>query len=232
MSKTKNEKFITQFLTGMTQDLQMDRQSDFFNKFYELKEVHYDEITPEILKAYKQTLKACITGFLQDKKKNTHLSAMISLSNNLIPADEFDVEMYDLFQVCLEQQDSRTKANTLIALGEYDPQSPLFKEHFDSKSNRVASDALLVEGKKGYSPLVDQKIELFLFSSNPFFVASAVYLVYQLTTYYFAQKKQQDLNWISQYHPRIEKYTAHPHEMVRKRSLQAIQDLQKLRSAS
>jgi len=232
MSKAKNEKYISKFLLQMTEDINNGNKSEFLNKFYDLKEVYFNEITPTILKMYKDILKISIESFITDSSKNTMLSAVISLSNNLVPSDEFDVELYDLFQICLEQNDSRTKANTIIALGEYDPQSPLFKAHFDSKSNRVAADAMLVDGKNRYTEDIHKRIEHFLFSPNPFFVSSGVFLVSELATYYYSNKMYDDFNGISQFFERIQKYAEHPHEMVRKRALQAIQGFQSLRRSA
>lgn len=227
-----HEQLVLQYLKEMPALVNLTQRDEFFNKFYELKEIYLEKVSTDLISSYKVLLGHSIDEFLSDQNKNIFVSAIISLSHNLVPPEDFDVELYDLFQACLELADSRTRANTLIALGEYDPQSPLFKDHVDSKSNRVAADALFVEAKKFYSDFVHQKIEQFLHSQNPFFVASAVYLVSQLAVHFYHTGGHDQWLRLSEYFDRIEKYTRHPHEMVRKRALQSLETIYSLRSAS
>lgn len=165
----------------MRDDIENCHRGEFFHKFYDLKTQKYPKVSTEVVRLYKNVLRAAVKKFKNDRSMNNVLSAAVSLSHNLIPTDCYDTEMDDILTICLNIDDSRTKANVLKVIGEYNPESPLFKDYFDSQSNRVASDAIAVEAKKNLTADVLDRIESFLKSSNPYFVSSGIYLVAILT---------------------------------------------------
>lgn len=232
MSKLKNETFLVKILDLMRDDIENAHRGEFFHKFYDLKEQRYDKVSSEVVRLYKNILRSAVKKFKNDKSMNNILSAAVSLSHNLIPSDSYDTEMDDIFTICLNVEDSRTKANVLKVIGQYNPESPLFKDHFNSQSNRVASDAIAIEAKKSLGPEVLDKIESFLKSSNPYFVSSGIYLVAILTEHFSGKGFSEERKKLARFYPTVAKFSTHPHEMVRKRALQSLPSVEALKKVS
>lgn len=232
MSKLKNETFLVKILDLMRDDIENSHRGEFFHKFYDLKEQRYPKVSSEVIRLYKNILRTAVKKFKNDKSMNNVLSAAVSLSHNLIPTESYDTEMDDIFTLCLNAEDSRTKANVLKVIAEYNPESPLFKDHFNSQSNRVASDAIAIEAKKSLSPDILEKIESFLKSSNPYFVSSGIYLVAILADHFSGKSYKEERKKLARFYPTISKYSNHPHEMVRKRAQQSMTSVEILKKAS
>ncbi|MBL7556034.1 MAG: hypothetical protein JNM24_09450 [Bdellovibrionaceae bacterium] len=123
---------------------------------------------------------------------------------------------------CVDLPDTRIKANALTAISEFDPYSELFKEHINSKFNRIAAEALIAEGKKSLNVAIFDKLKEFFNSSNPFFVASGIYVVGQLLEYYRNSPRNSENMFQSDFDFFVKKITVfsnHPHEMIRKRAI-------------
>lgn len=195
----------------------------FFNKFYQIRNMKAELISDKLVTAYKKLLVKAMAKFRKDNSLNTIVSSIISLSYGLVPTDKLDSELLRILTDCLDLADTRIKANALTAICEFDPQSELFKEHINSKFNRIAAEALIAEGKKGLNARIFDKLRDFFNSSNPFFVASGIYVVGQLLEHYdetFARSEnifRIDFEFFIQ---KINVFSGHPHEMVRKRALQ------------
>ena len=195
----------------------------FFNKFYQIRNMRADSATPELVGVFKRLLVKAIAEFNKNNSFNTIVSSIISLSYGLIPTDKLDTELLKILNDCVGLPDTRIKANALTAVCEFDPYSELFKEHINSKFNRIAAEAIIAEGKKGLSAKIFDKLKEFFGSSNPFFVASGIYAVGQLMDYYRDSFSRSDNMFQSDFDFFIKKITVfsnHPHEMVRKRALQ------------
>ncbi|MEK6772627.1 MAG: hypothetical protein AABY64_01695 [Bdellovibrionota bacterium] len=232
MSKLQNETYLIKILDLMRDDIENSQRGEFFHKFYDLKEQSYTTVSPEVIRLYKNILRTSVKKFKADKSMNNILSATISLSHNLIPTNLYDIEIDEIFNICLNLDDSRTKANVLTALGEYNPESPLFKDYFDSQSNRVAADALAVEAKKTLSDEILDRIDLFLASTNPYFVASGIYLIARLTEYFSEKNNTEEQKKLARFFPIISKFSTHPHEMIRKRALKSMPAVEILRKSA
>ena len=232
MSKLQNETYLIKILDLMRDDVENGQRGEFFHKFYDLKEQNYTQISPEVIRLYKSILRTAVKKFKADRSMNNVLSAVISLCHNLIPTSSYDIEMDEIFNVCLELDDARTKANIITALGEYNPESPLFKDYFDSQSNRIAAEAMTIEAKKTLSPEIITRIDLFLKSSNPYFVASGIYMVAMLAEHFKNSKSFEEQKKLAQFYPLISKYSSHPHEMIRKRALKSMSSVDVLRTAA
>lgn len=194
----------------------------FFNKFYQLRNIKTESVSDPLVIAYKRLLDKAIIQFKQDETFNTIVSSIISLSYGLIPTDRLDDDLLKILTECLDLKDNRIKANALTAISEFDPNSELFKEHINSRFNRIAAEALVAEGKKGLSLKIFEKLKEFFNSSNPFFVASGVYAVGQLLEFYNESFVKTDNIFKSDFDYFIKKintFCIHPHEMVRKRAL-------------
>lgn len=195
----------------------------FFNKFYQIRNMRADSATPELVGAFKRLLLKAIAEFGKNNSFNTIVSSIISLSYGLIPTDKLDTDLLKILNDCVELPDTRIKANALTAVCEFDPYSELFKEHINSKFNRIAAEAIIAEGKKGLNAKIFDKLKEFFGSSNPFFVASGIYAVGQLMDYYRDSFSRSDNMFQSDFDFFVKKITVfsnHPHEMVRKRALQ------------
>lgn len=207
----------------MEQAVSENNREVFFNRFYQIRNIKTENVSDTLIAGYKSLLMKAIVEFKKDNSFNTIVSSTISLSYGLIPTDKLDSDLLKILTDCLELADTRIKANALTAIGEFDPYSELFKEHMDSKFNRIAAEAIIAEGKKGLHPRIFEKLKAFFMSSNPFFVASGIYSIGQLVEYYhesFARSEnmfQEDFDFFQK---KINLYAGHPHEMVRKRAMQ------------
>lgn len=222
---SSNDILVVSLIDLLATSIDEKNKEVFFNKYYQLRNLSIDKTTPKIIQSYKNLFKKGINLFNIDRNYNTVLSAIISLSYYLVPVDQFDDELYAILNECYHLPDARVKANTITALGEFDPHSELFKENINSKFNRIASEAIIVEAKKNLSVKLIQKIQDFLASSNPFFIASGLYIVGQLIQFYQAASKSELLKL----DPLIQtsrSYSKHPHEMVRKRALKTLETIE------
>tara|TARA_B110001454_G_scaffold218991_1_gene249025 strand:+ start:63742 stop:64443 length:702 start_codon:yes stop_codon:yes gene_type:complete len=195
----------------------------FFNKFYQIRNMRAESASPELVNAFKRLLLKAIGEFNRNNSYNTIVSSIISLSYGLIPTDKLDAELLKTLNECVDLPDTRIKANALTAVSEFDPYSELFKEHINSKFNRIAAEALIAEGKKGLSAKIFDKLKEFFNSSNPFFVASGIYVVGQLMDFYrdsFSRSNNMFQSDFDFFVKKIAVFSNHPHEMVRKRALQ------------
>ena len=220
-----NQLLILGLIDNMESAIEDNNRDLFFAKFYQLRNLKADKVTDKLVSSYKHLLLNAISHFRNDNSVNTVVSSIISLSYGLIPTDKLDTELLKILTECLDLADTRIKANALTAICEFDPVSELFKEHINSKFNRIAAEALIAEGKKGLSSQIFDKLRAFFGSSNPFFVASGIYVIGQLMEYYrdsFERSEnhfQVDFDFFVK---KIKVFSTHPHEMVRKRALQTL----------
>ncbi|MBL7545018.1 MAG: hypothetical protein JNL11_14470 [Bdellovibrionaceae bacterium] len=218
-----NQLLLLGLLEVMESSVLENNREVFFNKFYQVRNIKPDSVSEKLVAVYKSLLQTSINEFKKNNGANTLVSSVISLSYSLIPSDKLDNELLNILIDCIDLQDTRIKANALTAIGEFDPYSELFKEHIDSKFNRIAAEALIAEGKKGLNSKIFEKLRAFFTSSNPFFVASGIYAVGQLMGYYYESFKRSENLFQSDFDfflKKINVFSNHPHEMVRKRALQ------------
>lgn len=215
---SSNQILVISLLDLLKSSMEEKNREVFFNKYYQLRNLSIDKSSPKIIISYKNVLKKGIVLFNQDRDYNSVLSAVISLSYYLVPVEHFDAELYAILDQCYNLPDARVKANTITALGEFDPHSELFKENINSKFNRIASEAIIVEAKKDLSNSLVMKIEEFLLSSNPFFISSGMYIIGQLIQFYQNASKSEMIK-LEPLIAKTKSYCKHPHEMVRKRAL-------------
>lgn len=217
-----NELLVIGLLESMNLNLDLSDKSKFFHKYHVLRGIVPFKYSNKVLERFKVLLKALSLKFKSDKNYNIHVASVISLSYTLIPSEIFDQEMYEMLMSCMDLSDNRIKANALTAISEFDPESDLFKEHLNSKFNRIAAEALIQEGKKDLSVKVFARIQQFFSSPNPFFVASGIYVVDQLLRFWYSESRQEENFFKDDFHQlviSVDKLTSHPHEMIRKRAL-------------
>lgn len=222
---SSNDILVVSLIDLLATSIEEKNKEVFFNKYYQLRNLSIDKTTPKIIQSYKNLLKKGIALFSFDRNYNSVLSAIISLSYYLVPVEHFDDELYAILNECYNLPDARVKANTITTLGEFDPTSELFKENINSKFNRIASEAIIVEAKKNLSGKLISKIEEFLNSSNPFFISSGIYVVGQLIQFYQSASKVELLK-LEPLIAKTKSYCKHPHEMVRKRALKTLETIE------
>ncbi|MBN8537455.1 MAG: hypothetical protein J0M15_10420 [Deltaproteobacteria bacterium] len=213
-----NEVLVNSLLDLLKHSMEEKSKEHFFSKYYQIRNLTIDQTTPGMVQYYKDLLKRAIYLFNQDRNFNSILSSIISLSYYLIQVDQFDEELFSILDECYHLPDVRVKANTITAFGEFDPNSELFKENINSKYNRIAAEAIIVESKKHLTDSLIIKIEEFLKSPNPFFISSGIYIVGQLIEFYKSHLPPE-IHKLDLSIKKIEFYCKHPHEMIRKRAL-------------
>lgn len=200
------------------------RQSDlkhFYDVVNEIKNYKLFYTTDEVTLAYCDLIEFAMDEFEQNPTKKEYLSSLISLSYNLVPAKQFNSNIKRVFNHCLKIGDPRTQANVVTALEEFDPQSEIYKDYFDSASNRLAANALLVEAKKEINKKVKSQIMAFIKSDNLFFVASGLWVVEQSVLFH-QQNNSVYFNSNSYFTDLLDatkKFASHDNEMVRRRAL-------------
>lgn len=218
-----NRLLLLGLLEIMENAVRENNRDVFFNKFYQIRNIRTESVSLEVLAAFKRLLLKSIDEFNKNNSFNTIVSSIISLSYGLIPTDKLDADLLKILNDCVNLPDTRIKANALTAICEFDPYSELFKEHINSKFNRIAAEAIIAEGKKGLSAKIFEKLKEFFSSSNPFFVASGIYVIGQLLDYYHESLRKSENMFQSDFEFFIHKinvFSNHPHEMIRKRALQ------------
>jgi len=200
------------------------RQSDlahFYGVVNEMKNYKLMSASTALITAYADLIEYALDEFEINPMKKDYLSALVSLSYNLVPTQMYNSDIKRLFSQCLKIGDPRTQANVVTALEEFDPKSEIYKDYYDSESNRLAANALLVDARKGLDKKVKAKIVNFVKSENLFFVASGLWVIEQSAFHH----KQNDPVYFSSnsYFEELfelaKKFTNHENEMVRKRAV-------------
>lgn len=162
------------------------------------------------------------------------LASVTHLASVLLKSGAFDERIRQIMEKNLEHIDQRVRANTIVALDELSPETYSFREMFSLPFNRAAADALLVEGRREYTPEVHSFLKNFLKSEDPFFMASALYVLGALfehhrqvdSVYFKANSLIQDIPEL------IEEYLNHADPMVARRAQMTHNQLQSLASAA
>jgi len=180
----KSDKDILFWIEQMKTMVTHGSQSEFIILFNELKEIKFEVGNKDVVQNYTQLLEWTYSEFLKDENKKVFLSALISLAFNLVPVESFTTSLFSLLEKLINVADNRTKANALIALSEFDPNSTRYKGFLNDSSNRLAGNALLIEAKKDFNSRTYDMILTFLKSDNPFFIATGLYVVEQVFKHY------------------------------------------------
>ena len=184
ISVYKSDSDILFWLDHLKMAIEQDKKDYFFKIFTELKEIKYSSVNENVIRNYTHMLKWILSEFQKNSEKKIFLSALVSLAYNLIPAPAFNTELYNIFEQILHVNDPRTKANALTTLSEFDPSSELYKDYLANDSNRIAGNALLVAAKKDFNAKIYDHILNFIYSENPYFVATGLFVTEQIFKYY------------------------------------------------
>ncbi len=184
ISVYKSDSDILFWLDHLKMAIEQNKKDYFFKIFAELKEVKYSSVNEHVIRNYTHMLRWILTEFQKNSEMKTFLSALVSLAYNLIPAKAFNTELYNIFEQILRVDDPRTKANALTTLSEFDPSSELYKDYLANDSNRLAGNALLLAAKKDFNAKIYDHILNFIYSENPYFIATGLFVTEQIFKFY------------------------------------------------
>lgn len=112
---------------------------------------------------------------------------------SLIPRIDINLRANDLTRQSLERftnhEDFRIQSNTLQTLASLDEGYQVSRERYDSLSNRIAADALMIAGRSGVDQEIFKYIDRFLTHHDPLFRASGLFVATHLIEFHF----QKDL---------------------------------------
>ncbi len=184
ISVYKSDSDILFWLDHLKMAIEQNKKDYFFKIFTELKEIKYSSVNETVIRNYTYMLKWILSEFQKNPENKTFLSALVSLAYNLIPVQAFNTELYNIFEQILRVDDPRTKANALTTLSEFDPSSELYKDYLANDSNRIAGNALLLAAKKDFNAKIYDHILNFLYSDNPYFIATGLFVTEQTFKFY------------------------------------------------
>lgn len=207
-------------LKKMAFHIQHRNKDAFFVIFSDLRSLRIETADAKLIHKYIEILRNTITDYQMHNEKKEFISAIISLAYNLVPAQLFNEELYKLLEEALQLDDVRTQANALATLAEFDPNSPRYKGYMNSKSHRLAANALLIEMKKEITGEIKKVAFNFLDSENPFFVASGLYAIEQAFNHHQVHNRiyYESSSVFQEIRNRCEKHLKSTNEMVQKRA--------------
>lgn len=230
----RNSDDLAHTLNYLSEKIVENDFSEIKDAFYFLKRFKIEQTSPSLLNSYKSLLNLLLRMYKQNQDMKHLLSSCISAAPHLISNTSFDDELKELLNWCLAFRDLRVKANTIEALGYFDPEFPTINEHSNSKFNRIAAEAMLVQGRKELDQVMTDKILSFLNSANPYFVSSGLYLISSLCEYHFYKdysyfSKNPNFNKLME---RVLVFKDHPHSMIRIRAQSTLKILETLKGAA
>jgi hypothetical protein len=225
---------LSQTLGYLSEKIVEGELTELKDAFFQFKTFRLAEKNELLLNAYKSLLNLLIRLFRKNSSLKHLISSCVAVSDNLLPPDCLDDELSELLAWCLQFQDLRLKASTIEALGHFDPDNPLVTDYLSSKFNRIASEAILIKARTELSDDLTAKVLSFMDSSNPFFVASGLYLVGFICEYHF-QKNQDYFMKNRNFKILVERtliFRNHTHSMVRKRARATLKMIEGLKGAA
>lgn len=225
---------LSQTLNYLSEKIVEGELVEIKDAFYRLKTFRLREKSLLLLNSYKTLLNLLIRMYRLNTNMKHLVSSCISVAPHLLAPDCFDDELKELLNWCLQLKDPRIKANTLAALGHFDPENPQLTQFVYSKFNRVASEAIVILARKKLDAELMQQILSFLSSANPFFVASGLYIIGVVCEYHF-QRNYEYFHSSEDFKILIERaqiFKNHPHSMIRARALATLKLVENLKGAA
>jgi hypothetical protein len=169
----------------------IDIQNDalFFRVFGDLKHVKNQVICADLEKSFTQLLEFTYRKSHSKPVDPKILSAVVSLTQNLIPQGSVSEKLTEILKLYLQFGDARVQANAVLVLGEVPSNVRFLKKFIHSDHNRLSADALLVTGKQVVDKELVTRVQSLLRSSDKVHQASGRYVALKLVDYY----KQNDI---------------------------------------
>lgn len=159
-------------------------ETSFFRVHAILKSLKIQQTSLAQVEAFEKLLSAAHALNARGNVSDKVLASVISLAATLVPHAFVEQSLLQLLEKCLEHSDPRTRANTIIVLGELAKDISLLRKYIYTSHNRVSADALLVTGKQNFDGELAKKLNEFLESKNPLFQASGTFVVKHLADHY------------------------------------------------
>ncbi|MBX7231018.1 MAG: hypothetical protein K1X29_02930 [Bdellovibrionales bacterium] len=197
---------------------------DFFIKIDKiLRHFEVEEVPSALAQSYERLLTKLIEWTEtrpNDENWNVVLSSLIALGAHLLKSLGLSDSLRALLELGLKHQDPRVRGNSVLTLDELSPETYSFHELLSHPTNRVVADVLLAQGRRDLQSQVFHQLKQFLYSENPFFVASGIYVLSYLYDYhrdrdpvYFKANP-----YLQQIPLLIEPFLSHNNVMVQKRA--------------
>lgn len=222
---------ILLFLSEKIVEGEWEGVQDMLNLY---KGFHLHESHKVLQQNYKVLLNLVFRTYKQNPALKAILANCILSSKTLISKADFDSELNELMSWCIKDQDPRIISSVIDVLGHFSPEDQRIRQSIQSKYNRIATESILIEAKKSLDRSLTHKILEFINSSNPFFVASGLYLVGALSDFYSTKsfKNSEDQKNLQTLIQRSEVFRDHTHSMVRHRARQTLEIIDRLKRAS
>ena len=180
----RGDKDLIHIYSYLEECLSKNDEVSFFSVFAILKHFKVRHTTGDQVYAFEKLLSRGIQANRTAGLSEKVLASIISLCSNLVPPNFVQESLIDMLTACLDHQDPRTQANTIIVLGDLAKDTRFLRKYIYAKHNRVSADALLVSGKENFDSELAGKLNEFLDSKNPLFQASGSFVVKHLAEYY------------------------------------------------
>jgi len=173
----------------------VDTQKDelFFRIFGDLKHVKTHLICSDLEKSFSHFLEAIYRKSHDKAVDPKILSAVVSLTQNLIPSGKGSEKLTEILKLYLQFADPRVQANAVLVLGEVPSNIRFLKKFIHSDHNRLSADALVVTGKQVVDKELVTRVHSLLRSSDKVHQASGRYVALKLVEHY----KQSDFQYFS-----------------------------------
>ena len=159
-------------------------ETSFFRVYAILKTLKIQQTSLAQVESFERLLANTRTLNLRGDVNDKVLASVISLAATLVPHAFVEDSLIQLLEKCLEHNDPRTRANTIIVLGDLAQDVSFLRKFIYASHNRVSADALLVTGKQSFDSELAKKLNEFLESKNPLFNASGTFVVKHLAEHY------------------------------------------------
>lgn len=168
---------ILKSIRGRFRDL---NKNDFLKLYQVLKSANVETVGGDLSTAFADLfidIDAWAAVEPENEIRTLALASFTSLAGYLLRSGAFNESIRQIMERNLQHRDQRVRGNTVLSLDELSPETYSFKEMFALPFNRAAADALIAEGRRDYTPEVHGFLKDFLKSSDPFFVASGLYVI-------------------------------------------------------
>lgn len=221
----RSDKDIQDLLAHMKNLILQAEWDDFFNLISGLRDLHLQNPGPNIAQAYQQILESCFAINMHKLTDSKAFSALISLGQNLLAPQVVSPDLQGLLVKADTSADPRVRANAVITMSALGIEIPDLQEKFYSSNNRLAADAIFVAGQKEFTEVLYSRLNEFIHSDQPKFVASALYLIAALIDYH----RERDMVYLKT-NPHLKalalqimNFTSHPDPMIQARAQKSLE---------
>lgn len=226
----RSDSSLVFFLGKLKEFLIRGDRPSFFSLFGLLSSLKVRGVGPEVVDRYCQLLQHCLDSTPPEGGESRELSSVVSLSQVLLASAQVDGILKELLDRSEQAPDPRVQANTLSAKAFFGLEIKDLPGKIKSTSNRLAADAILVSGERDFSQELSQRVQSFLRSEDPKFIASGLFLIAEITeSHYLRDLVYLKANsYLKTLIGEVPKFLDHENEMVRNRAKSSHSKIQRL----